>query len=103
MKFEAQKIDLTLDLTTLVGEKITLNPKVTMTAEEILNTMVVWKSIEKEKKTNNVRVLSEQLACIYPKKAIWFLQNFDVRTLSEITVYVASTMGGVRKNDESSN
>ena len=103
MKFTATKIDLTLELTTLSGEEEVLNPKATATAEEILNTMEVWKSIEIEHKGNNIKILAEQLAIVYPKKSEWFLQNFDVKTLSDIVVYVASSMGGVRKNAESSN
>lgn len=102
MKFTAQKIDLTLELTVLDGSEVTLDTKVTMTSEEILNTMEVWKSIEKEFKDNNVRILAEQLTNMYPKSSTWFLQNFDVKTLNEIIIYVASSMGGIRKNEESS-
>lgn len=103
MKFKAEKIDLTLDLITLKGEEVTLNPKVTQTAEEILNTLNVWKAVEKEHKDSNVRILAEQLTTVYPKTAIWFLQNFDVKTLNEIVIYMASAMGGIRKNEGSSN
>ena len=103
MKFTAQKIDLVLELVTLTGGEEVLSPKASPTAEEILNTMDVWKSIEKEKKGNNIGILADQLAIVYPKTSDWFLQNFDVKTLSDIVVYVASSMGGVRKNAESSN
>lgn len=98
MKFSATKIDLDLELVTLEGEDVKLSPKAPPTAEETMNTMNIWKTIEKEENTNAIQILAKQLAFVYPKPYEWFLRNFDIRTLSDMVVFVATAMGGVRKN-----
>ena len=104
MKFTAQKIDLTLELTTLESEEVVLNPKMNVTAEEAMSIIKEWTVIEKESKdrSNVVQVIADQLAVVYPKLPEWFMKNFDPRTLSEIVQHVAGSLGGLRKNEVSS-
>jgi len=104
MKFEAKKIDLTLELTTLSGEEITLTPRKLVTAEETVNILRSWTAAEKNAKTNvdRVELLAKELSILYPKEKEWFLSNFDMTTLSDMLNFVASSIGGIRKNAESS-
>lgn len=107
MKFTAQKIDLGLELTKLDGvEEPLISPKITLfTASEVARIRGVWETIEKEEdnKKKPLKVMADQLALIYPKKSEWFMNNFDVKTLNDIVIYVAQTMGGIVKNEGSSN
>ncbi len=105
MKFTAQKIDLVLELTTLNKEELQILPVIELSSEGVMNTMLQWKNIEKEEgnKNNAILVLSKQLAIIYPKNEEWFRKNCDVKTMKDIVIHVASEMGGLRKNEESSN
>ena len=105
MKFEAKKVDLELELTTLSGENITLNPKKLVTAEETISLLEKWTVLEDKAKTNvqKVKLVANELAVVYPKDADWFMSNFNIGVLVEILDYVATTVGGIRKNAESSN
>lgn len=105
MKFTAQKIDITLELMTLEKKEETIIPKMDLTSEGVMNTMEQWKNIEKEEdnKNNVIKVLSAQLAIVYPRTDEWFRKNCDVRTMKDIVIEVAGAMGGIRKNEESSN
>lgn len=103
MKFEAQEIDLKMELVTLKKEKVDLEPTTIVTAEEALRIIDIWTVTEKDEKLTLISVIAEQLATVYPKKASWFLSNFDPYTLSEMVKYVAGALGGLRKNGESSN
>ena len=106
-KFTARKVDLVLELTTLSGEEITMDTSIIPSAENALGIISNWQTIEdsadKDDKKAIVSVLADQLAVIYDKKPEWFLTNLDVGTLSEVVSYVAGALGGIRKNEESSN
>ena len=103
MKFKANKVDLDLELTTLVGEEINLEPKVLVTAEEAVKIIDKWTKLESNDEIGKVDLLAKELSIVYEKEPSWWLQNFDVATLSEILKFVAESMGGVRKNEDSSN
>ncbi len=105
MKFEAKKCDLELQLITLAGKETTLNPNKIITAEETIMILKQWTTLEDKAKTNieRVQLTAAELAIVYPKEAKWFLTNFDIATLSHILEFVAKTLGGIRKNAESSN
>lgn len=105
MKFEAKKIDLELELTMLDGKTITLTPKKLMTAEETVKILKVWTDAEEKAKTSMQRVtlVGAELAMLYPKDKEWFLANFDISTLNDMLNYAAGAIGGIRKNEESSN
>jgi hypothetical protein len=83
-KFVAQKLDLDLELTTLKGEEIIVVPKEFINAQKCVEIMNHWTKLE--------------LAMIYDKDKNWFLENIEPGTLTEILVYVAETIGGVKKN-----
>ena len=105
MKFEAKKIDLDLELTTLNGETITLTPKKLVTATETVSLLKVWMELENKAKTSidKVNLAALELAVMYPKDYDWFMDNFDIGTLTEVLNHVASAIGGIRKNVKSSN
>lgn len=105
MKFQARKIDLELELTTLDGETLTLNPKKLVTAEEAIKILKDWTDEEDKVETNieKATLVAVELSRIYPKDKDWFLKNFDLITLSDILNFVAKAIGGIRKNEESSN
>ncbi len=102
MKFEAKKIDLSLELVSLTGEIHNLEPVGIMTADRSITVVEAWTQIEKDE-TSVVKIIAEQLAIVYPKNAEWFLINFDAKTLSDIVKHVAQSLGGLRKNVETSN
>lgn len=101
MKFQAEKPDLTLELITLSGEEVNFEPAVPVSAREAVRITNKWKEIEqKQKKTKSsaIELLATELAFIYPKSKEWFLDNFDFGVLNEILIYVAQTIGGIKKN-----
>jgi len=106
MQFEAKKIDIDLELTTLNGEEVTLKPKVAMSTEGTYGIMKAWTKLEEKqsedsKGLDRILVLSEELACVYPKEAIWFRNNFDLGTLGSILEFIATTIAAIRKKDKS--
>lgn len=105
MKFEAKKVDLELELITLKGETISLMPKKLVTAEETVKILDSWTSLESKATTNvqRVRLVAAELAILYPKDKEWFLEHFDISTLNDILNFAAGAIGGIRKNEESSN
>ncbi len=105
MKFETKKMDLELDLTTLSGENVLLEPKKLITAEETISILEKWTTLEGKVTTNvgRVKLVAAELSVVYHKDESWFMSNFDISTLNEILNYVAETLGGIRKNAESSN
>ena len=110
MKFEARKIDLDLELTTLDGSTFKLKPTIKTSANSSLKMLNLFEAIENDnaeerKKDESVaiKIIAQQLASVYDKDQEWFMDNFDVRTLSEIIGYVSSAMVGLVKNEEGSN
>jgi len=109
-KFEAQHLDLILELTTLGGEELTLEPKLIMNAENVMNIVNKWEILEKKQKEEKedkdklspLEIVAENLAMIYPRDKIWFLQNFDFGTLNAILKYVAETLAQLKKNEKNS-
>lgn len=103
--FEAKKVDLDLELTTLDGEVVKLSPKVPISTTEALRIMDAWSRKEKESEEgiNKVLLIGKELEIVYEKKANWWADNFDIGTLSEVLVFVAEAIGGVRKKEASSN
>ncbi|MHA1302136.1 MAG: hypothetical protein ACTSPI_00340 [Candidatus Heimdallarchaeaceae archaeon] len=102
-KFVAEKPDLVLELTTLSGEEITLEPTEIISGTVALNITEKWKKLEEEagdKSKSPLEILATELSYIYPKNARWFLDNFDFGTLNEILVYVAQTVGGIKKKSK---
>jgi hypothetical protein len=101
-KFVAQKLDLDLELTTLKGEEIIVVPKEFINAQKCVEIMNHWTKLEnaakKDKDSNPLETIAIELAMIYDKDKNWFLENIEPGTLTEILVYVAETIGGVKKN-----
>jgi len=99
MKFEAQKIDIDLELTTLSGEEITLKPNVVMSTEGTYNIMKAWTKMEAdtEEGVEKIILLSKELAFLYPKDAKWFRDNFDFVTLGTILEFVAKAISNIQK------
>jgi len=108
-KFVAEKPDLTLELTTLEGEEITLEPVEIMSGKAALEITDQWSKLEKENKENKenekykspFEILALELSHVYPKNAEWFLDNFDLGVLNKILIYVAQTIGGLKKKSNS--
>lgn len=97
--FVAKKLDLDLNLTLLDGTQLKLEPKNLLTVDESMRIMNAWTEDEKSKVEglDKVNLLAEELAVVYPKDSKWWSSNFDIETLSSIVVFVAETIGGVRK------
>jgi len=103
MKFQAKKIDVDLELTTLSGEEVLLTPNKVMSTESTYEIMKAWTKMEAdtEEGVEKIILLSKELAFIYPKDAKWFRDNFDFATLGSILEYVAKTIGNIQKKDMS--
>jgi len=106
-KFIAEKPDLVLELVTLTGEEVTLEPKEIVSGTIALEITNKWSKLEKENKENEdskspLEILVIELSYIYPKDAKWFLDNIDFGTLNRILVYVAQTVGGIKKKSKKS-
>ncbi|KKN59445.1 hypothetical protein LCGC14_0541570 [marine sediment metagenome] len=104
-KFQAEKPDLTLELTTLSGEEFTLNPESPVSGKIALEITERWSVLEKKQKKeelSGIEVIAEELSYIYPKEKEWFLENFDFGTLNTILTYVAQTIGGIKKKSSKS-
>ena len=104
-KFVAEKPDLILELTTLEGEEITLEPDKVVSGTIALEITNKWSKLEKENKENkdgksSLEILAIELAYVYPKNAEWFLDNIDFGTLNKILIYVAQTIGGIKKKSK---
>ena len=105
-KFVAEKPDLTLELTMLNGEEIVLEPSEIVSGKVALEITDKWSKLEKESKEkgedakSSLEVLAIELSYIYSKDAAWFLENIDFGTLNEILVYVAQTIGGIKKKSK---
>ena len=104
-KFVAEKPDLVLELTTLEGEEITLEPAEVMSGKAALEITEKWSKLEKEEKEkedgkSSFEILAIELSYIYPKSAEWFLDNFDLGILNKILIYVAQTIGGIKKKSK---
>ena len=97
MKFVAETPDLTLELTTLSGEEIVLEPTTPISGKRAKEIVAKWTELEKEKGASPLDVLATELSHIYPKPAEWFLDNFDTETLGNILTYVAQEIGGIKK------
>ncbi len=98
MEFKAEVPDLTLELTTLEGEQVVLDPSKPVNgkvAREIMSTFTEMKEEDAEKMA--VDIIVDQLAYIYPRTAEWFLENFDLSTLGQILKHVATTIGNIKK------
>ena len=98
-KFEAKKIDLDLELTTLDGEEVQLSPKISMSTEGTYTIMKAWTKMEEDTEdgVEKIILISKELAFIYPKDAKWFRDNLDFITLGTILEHVAKTIGNVQK------
>lgn len=118
-KFEAKSPDLILELTTLSGKELTLEPALILNAENVIKIINKWDVLEKKQKEikgldslikekkkiqelSPLEIVAEELAMIYPKDKIWFLQNFDFGTLNNILTHVAETVAGIKKNTKDS-
>ena len=102
MEFKAIVPDLTLELTTLTGEQLILDPPKPVNgkvAKEIMSKFVETKEDDAEEMA--VDIIVNQLAYIYPKPAEWFLENFDLSTLGQILKHVAETIGNIKKKSTS--
>ena len=105
-KFTAEKPDLVLELITLFGEEITLEPTEIMSGTVALEVTKKWSKLEKEEKgkedggKSSLEILAIELSYIYPKDTKWFLDNIDLGTLNEILIYVAKTIGGIKKKSK---
>lgn len=103
-KFQAEKPDLTLDLTTLSGEELELNPINPVSGKVALEITNRWTILEAKQKEDDalssLEVVAIELSYIYPKDKNWFLENFDFGTLNSILVYVAETIGGIKKKSK---
>ena len=42
-------------------------------------------------------IWAKELELVYPKKAIWFIENIDPATIKQIVVYVGTELGGNSK------
>ena len=111
-KFQAEKPDLTLELTTLSGEEIIMDPIKPVSGKVALDITNKWTQLEKkqkqdalEKKDNalsSLELVAIELSYIYSKDKDWFLDNFDFGTLNRILTYVAQTIGGIKKKSKNS-
>lgn len=102
MKFTAEKLDLDLELITLTGEEISLQPKKLVNGKVAGDLIKKWKGISKADVDDPLKeVTCAQLAEVYPKKIDWWLENFDPGTLNAILKHVAETIGGVLKKSTS--
>ena len=103
-KFQAEKPDLTLELTTLSGEELELNPTNPVSGKVALEITDKWSVLEKKTKEDDTKSALEmvaiELAYIYPKDKDWFLENFDFGTLNNILTFVAETIGGIKKKSK---
>lgn len=105
-KFIAEKPDLVLELITLEGEEITIEPAEVVSGSVALSITEKWRKLEKEEKEQEdksksaLEILAIELSYIYPKDAKWFLDNIDFGTLNEILIYVAQTIGGIKKKSK---
>lgn len=96
-RFKAEEPDLVLELTTLAGEEITLSPTKQVSGKMAIEITQHWTELESKDGFSPINLISEELAYIYPKDSDWFLENFDLKTLNDILVYVAQTVGGLKK------
>ena len=123
-KFESEKLDLDLELTTIDGDVEPLAPKIKINTTKTLELIEQWGVMEKEqaiekkkeekaekegkeykptgKRKNPFEIIAIELEMIYPKPAQWWMDNFDIVTLGKIMTHVAETMGGVKKKEKSS-
>ena len=111
-KFQAEKPDLTLELITLSGEEITMDPTKPVSGRIALEITNKWSQLEAkqkkdilEKKDNPLsalEVVAIELSYIYPMDKDWFLENFDFGTLNRILTFVAQTIGGIKKKSKNS-
>ncbi len=98
MEFKAEVPDLTLELTTLTGEQVILDPPKPVNGKIAKETMLKFvKMKEEDEEEMAVDIIVNQLAYIYPKSAEWFLENFDLNTLGQILRHVATTIGNIKK------
>ncbi len=106
-QFQAVKPDLDLELKMLSGDEITLKPKKVMSGQMAIEITKFWTKTEKEQKEKDkeglaiMEVIAAELAYIYPKDPKWFLDNFDVNTLNDILMFVAESIGGIKKREKS--
>ena len=122
-KFESEKLDLDLELTTIDGDVEPLAPKIKINTTKTLELIEQWGVMEKEQaiekkkeekaekegkeyksktRKNPFKTIAIELAMIYPKDEKWWMDNFDIVTLGKIMTHVAETMGGVKKKEKSS-
>ena len=105
-KFQAEKPDLTLELTTLSGEELELNPIKPVSGKVAIEITNKWSVLEKKQKEDDTMsaldMVAIELSYIYPKDKNWFLENFDFGTLNKILTYVAETIGGLKKKSKKS-
>jgi len=103
-KFQAEKPDLTLELTTLSGEELILDPIKQMSGKTALEITNKWTILEKKQKEDDsmsaLDMVAIELSYIYSKDKDWFLENFDFGTLNDILTYVAQTIGGLKKKSK---
>lgn len=101
MKFEAEKLDMDLELITIDGEEINLKPKIKINTTNIKRIITEWSKIEeqvKEDRGKSIDLIAKELSLVYEKPPQWWMDNFDLGTLSRILTYVANTMGGLKKS-----
>lgn len=98
MKFEAERIDLDLELTTLDNDSVTLTPKIKLNGANIQSIISQWANMEEEKK-EPFALIAKELSMVYPKDSKWWLDNFDPGTLQEIIVHVGATIASVKKKE----
>lgn len=122
-KFETEKLDLDLELTTIDGDVESLSPKIKINTTKTLELVEQWGVMEKEQaiekrkeeiaekegkeykskiRKNPFETIAIELAMIYPKDEKWWMDNFDIVTLGKIMTHVAETMGGIKKKEKSS-
>jgi len=112
MKFVAKKLDLTLELTLLSGETVTIEPAINVSsavqAENILAELTrleknVGKSaLLKEGEISATQCIDAQLNIIYGEQGAgkdFWSSNLDAETLRQCIQYVCNTIAGLKKSE----
>jgi len=109
MKFECEKIDMDIDLTTMKGEKVQLIFKEALTvdlAEKINAKLGAYEKECDEKNKKEPRsithhtILANEMSIFYPDvKPQWFKSNVDPCTLQAMINFLAQGLVGLKKRE----
>ncbi len=103
MKFQAKKLDLDLELTTLSGEEMTIKGPSAITAEKA--SVVLGKIIKEDESLKGknaeqmLKIVVKSVVGIYGKDDVFWANNFDPSTLIEIRQWFVQTLTTVKKKD----